>query len=70
MDMTQIINEKNKPLLSSRLYQLCKRNNINTVEDLSKLTFTQLYVERNVGHKTIKYIKEILAEHGLQLSES
>lgn len=49
--------------LSVRAYNALKRSGINTLEDLSNLSYNDLMGMRNVGARTIHEIMEILGSH-------
>lgn len=63
---TLLIDELN---LSCRAYKCLKKTNIKFVKELTTITERELYITKNVGRKTVREIKEILAEMGLSLKE-
>jgi hypothetical protein len=54
--------------LSVRGYNVLKRNDVTTVEQLTRCTEDQLLDMRNMGQKPVQEIKEALARHGLHLA--
>lgn len=54
---------------SVRSYNCLKRANINTVEDLTRMTKEQLLKVRNLGAKSVEEVIEKLDEYSLKLSE-
>jgi len=55
--------------LSVRSYNCLKRSGINTLEDLTTKTESQMLMIRNLGMKSFKEIKELLEEKGLGFAE-
>ena len=51
--------------LSVRSYNCLKRANIQTVEDLTQKTEEEMMRVRNLGKKSLKEVKDKLAELGL-----
>ena len=54
---------------SVRSFNCLKRAGINTVKDLASLTQDDLMKVRNLGKKSLKEVKEKLAEIGLSFRE-
>lgn len=55
--------------LSVRSYNCLRRANINTVGDLLKMPFDGIFKVRNLGKKSLKEIRERLAERGHEIGE-
>ena len=53
--------------LSVRSYNCLKREGVETIRDLVKLSEQDLTNIRNFGVKSIEEIKDVLAEYGLSL---
>lgn len=55
--------------LTVRSYHCLKRAGINTIQQLSELTISDLMKVRNLGRKSVKEITEKLKELGIELEE-
>lgn len=53
--------------LPVRVSHLLKRMNIRTVGQLAALSETDLLINENFGHKSLKRLKEVLGELGVEL---
>ncbi len=56
--------------ISSRALNTLKKLGINTIGDLVKMTEDELKEAKSIGRKSLKEIKEALAEYGLELAPS
>ena len=55
--------------LSQRSYNLLKRSNINTTEDLCNKTVEDMMRIRNLGRKCLEEVLGVMKEQGLKFRE-
>ena len=67
LDMTI---EECKADLSIRAYNICKREGIETLCDLTKLSRMDWLKFRDSGKKSMECIEDLLAKHGLSLADN
>lgn len=67
LDMTI---EECKADLSIRSYNICKREGIETLSDLTKLSRMDWLKFRDSGKKSMECIEDLLAKHGLSLADN
>jgi DNA-directed RNA polymerase subunit alpha len=55
--------------LTVKTYNCCKRNGVNTIEDLRIKTEIELLAYKNFSQNNLREVKEILGKYGLSLKE-